>query len=192
MLVSRQLGSHPSVGSALAQMILPGHVAASVLCHRYLKAELRVALIAGVIPDVVDKLLYHVFRLVPSSRVPMHTLVAWVTSTLLVATVAWLVPRGQVRGWAVAWLLSYGAHLLCDSPLLGGELPFLYPFWHYDFRSPAVPLSFLFGLDPWPVRMLVAELLLTLFTLYVERERILAVGSRLFRRRGELQLPDRN
>ena len=164
-------------------MILPGHVAASVLCHRYLKAELRLALVAGIVPDVVDKLFYHVFHLVPGSRVPMHTLIAWVASTLLVAAVAWFLPKGQVRGWAPAWFLSYGVHLLCDSPLVGGELPFLYPFLYYDFRSPAMPLSFLFGLDPWPVQMLLAELVVTLFTIYVERETILTIASCLLRRR---------
>ena len=173
-------------------MILPGHVAASILCHRHLKVDLRVALVAGVIPDVIDKLLYYGPHLVPSSRVPMHTLLAWGVSTLLVALIERLVAAlrinegygalpgsGKGRGgvpfpWAVAWGVGYGAHLLCDSPLVGGKIPFLYPFRAYDFTSPVVPLSFLFGMNEWPLHMLIAELLLVIFTAYTEWRRMKA------------------
>jgi hypothetical protein len=167
-------------------MIFPGHVAASLLCHRYLKADLRVALVAGVIPDVVDKLLYYGLHVVPSSRLPMHTLWAWLASALLLWATAWLIVRSAARPMAWSWLVGYGAHLLCDSPLLGGELPFLYPFHYYHFGSPEVPLSFLFGLDVWPIQMLVAELLLSLFTLYVERDNIKRIVARLSGRKAAL------
>jgi hypothetical protein len=161
-------------------MILPGHVAAAVLCHRYLKIDLRLALVAGLLPDVVDKVLYYGLHLVPSSRVIMHTLWAWLGTTLLVGLVAWPwmalrgAPGGTRGGWRRwvgvlgSWLLGYGAHLLCDSPLTGGNLPFLYPVRGYDFTSPSAPLGFLFGLDDWPLHTLLAEGLLVAFTVVTE------------------------
>jgi membrane-bound metal-dependent hydrolase YbcI (DUF457 family) len=152
-------------------MIFPGHVAASVLCHRYLKADLRVALVAGVIPDVVDKLLYYGLRLVPSSRLPMHTLWAWLASALLLWATAWLIVRPAARPIAWSWLVGYGAHLLCDSPLVGGKLPFLWPWLAYDFSSAHMPFGFLFGLDRWPLATLIAEAALVALTLWDTRRR---------------------
>jgi hypothetical protein len=67
--------------------------------------------------------------------------------------------------------LAYAAHLLCDSPLVGGKLPFLWPFRAYHFTSPRLPFGFLFGLDAWPIQMLIAELLLVSLTLYLEWRR---------------------
>ena len=170
-------------------MIFPGHVSGSVLCHRYLKVDLTVALVAGLAPDVVDKLLYYGLQATPNGRVPMHTLWAWLLSTALVALAGWLWSRGRcVSGhwtrWPMAWFVAYGAHLLCDSPLLGGKLPFLWPLLPYDtYGSPRMPLGFLFGLDGWPVTTLVAEALLTALTLYLERRPVAAVLGRLVRRR---------
>ena len=156
-------------------MIFPGHVAASYLCHRYLKVDLRVALLAGVVPDVVDKLLYYGLHCVPSSRVPMHTLWAWLGTTLLLAAIALVVRRPSAKAWAWAWFAGYGAHLLCDSPLVGGKLPFLWPLLYYDFSSPIVPLSFLFGLDHVPVLMLSMEsLLVAVATYLIWRDRRIA------------------
>jgi len=133
-------------------MIFPGHIAASVLCHRYARVDLRVALVAGITPDVVDKLLHYLLRITPSSRVPMHTLLAWVISTVLVALVAWLTRTAPVRDWAVAWFLGYGVHLFCDSPLLGGELPFFYPFRYMTLAAPRCPFPFSLDSTPGPYR----------------------------------------
>jgi len=179
-------------------MILPGHLAASLLCHRHLRVDLRLALVAGVLPDVVDKLAYYVFHLVPSSRLPMHTLLAWLASTAVVALLALALSTSLARtreracprprssrgpsGAGVrsisSFSLAYAAHLLCDSPLLGGKLPFLWPFRAYHFTSPRLPLGFLFGLDAWPIQMLIAELLLVSLTLYLEWRRARALSAR--------------
>lgn len=59
--------------------------------------------------------------------------------------------------------------MVCDSPLAGGKIPLLYPFWQYRFVSPSAPLGFILGLDPWPVYTIVVEILLVAVTLYVER-----------------------
>jgi hypothetical protein len=170
-------------------------VAASWLCHRHLKTDLTVTMIAGLTPDVIDKVLYHGLAVVPGSRVPMHTLIAWVASTALVVALALVVailqraerPSDVLRGapqasptrwrdrpawrWGAAWTVGYGAHLLCDSPLVGSKLPFLYPFCQYSFRNPSMPLGFLFGLDRWPVQTLIMEALLVTATLYLEWRR---------------------
>ena len=165
-------------------MILPGHVACAVLCRRYLRCDLRLALAASLLPDVIDKLLYHVLHITPNSRLPMHTLLAWLASTALVAFIAWLVGKGWGlggRGWGsaiapnpytlylVPWFLAYGLHLLCDSPLAGGDVPFLWPWRAYDFTSPIRPWAFLFGLDDWPVHTLIVESLLVIATIFIER-----------------------
>ncbi len=189
-------------------MVLPGHIAAAVLCHRYLKIDLRLALVASLLPDLVDKTLYHVLRWVPGSRVPMHTLLALLATTALVALTAWAwglfhqrrslsplswgkdpsesnspLPWGEGQGEGLSsfiphpsslplsWFLAYGAHLLCDSPLFGGQLPFLYPFRAYDFSSPSVPWGFLWGLDAWPFYTLLMEALLVAVTLFLELRR---------------------
>lgn len=154
-------------------MIFPGHIAASLLCHRHLNLDLRLALVAAVIPDLVDKLAYYGLHIVPSSRVPMHTLVAWLGSTLLVLLAAWVCRRPALRAWGFSWFLSYGAHLLCDSPLVAGKLPFLWPFLAYDFSSPHLPLGFVWGLDDLPVITLLAETLLVAVTVYLERRWLL-------------------
>ena len=170
-------------------MILPGHIAASLLCHRYLKVDLTAALVAGLAPDVVDKLLYYGLRLTPNGRVPMHTLWAWLLSTGLVVLAGWLWrrqhwARQHWRRWPVAWFVAYGAHLFCDSPLLGGRLPFLWPLLPYEaYGSPQAPLGFLFGLDAWPVATLLAEAGLVLYTVFLYRRRAVAWMRRLARGR---------
>jgi membrane-bound metal-dependent hydrolase YbcI (DUF457 family) len=146
-------------------MILPGHVAASVLCHRHLKVALWPALVAGVFPDLVDKFLYYVLRVVPSSRTPMHTLWGWLGSTLLLGLLAWALDRTRSRAWLWSWFVGFSAHLLCDSPLVGGKLPFLWPLRAYTMSSSRAPLSYLFDGGPWPLWTLTAELLLVLLTL---------------------------
>jgi len=151
-------------------MILPGHIAASYLCHRHLSAELTPALLAGVAPDVIDKAAHYLLRASPSSRLPMHTLLGWFASTLLVALIAWLLARarghhGLSRRWAWAWFAGYGAHLLCDSPLVGQDLPLLWPWRAYAYSSTGVPLGYLFDGGPLPWWTLLAETLLVLYTL---------------------------
>jgi hypothetical protein len=142
-------------------MIFPGHVAASWLCHRYLKANLPVALLAGVFPDVVDKTLRYVLHLTSYSRVPAHTLWAWMISSLVVLGLGWL--RTRTWSWGYAWALSYAVHLLCDAPFLGGSLPLLYPFVTYSGSGQGFPF-WIWNSPPdqWPWRMLIAELLVVI------------------------------
>jgi len=147
-------------------MILPGHLAASFLAHRYLRADLPVALVAGILPDVLDKGLYYLTRLTPNSRVPSHTLLAWVVSSLVLLGLGWLIGRRAV--WGYSWFAGYGLHLLCDSPLTSGDLPFLYPFRTYTFTSSGFPLDWLLDFPDWPWAVIFLETALVLFTLALE------------------------
>jgi hypothetical protein len=149
-------------------MILPGHVAAAVLCHRRLGADKWAVLAASLAPDLIDKFLYYGLHVTPSSRLWMHTALAWLATTTLVATAEWALRRGGQWRWTVAWALGYGLHLLCDSPLTGGNLPFLYPFRAYLFDSPGRPWAFLFGLSAPPWQTLATEALLVAVAAYSE------------------------
>lgn len=157
-------------------MILPGHLAASSLAHRYLRADLPVALVAGVLPDLVDKGLYYLTRLTPNSRVPAHTLLAWVVSSLALLGLAWLIGRRWL--WGYSWFLGYGLHLLCDSPMAAGELPFLYPFRAYAFTSPDFPLDYLLDFADWPWVVISLETALVLITIGLELRRRRAAQRR--------------
>jgi len=111
--------------------MLFGHVAVSVLQHRYLKADLKQVVVAGVFPDVVDKALCHTVHLTPSGRMLGHTLLALSISTL---AVRWIWGQRAARSWA----LGYLGHLIGD---LGDFLPWLYPFVQYNFPQ-RVPTLF--------------------------------------------------
>jgi len=150
-------------------MIFPGHIAASLLCHRYAHVSLPVAMAAGLAPDVVDKIAYYGLHIVPSSRLPMHTLWGWLASTLLLVLLGLALRR--TFAWGSAWFLSYGVHLLCDSGLVGDDLPLLYPLVEYDLTSAAFPLAYLFDLTTWPWPKLIAEALLVGITLTLEWRR---------------------
>ena len=66
-------------GRAAHALILRGHVAASRLCHRYLRADWAAVLWAGLCPDLVDKVLYYGVQAMPGSRAIMHSIVRWLT-----------------------------------------------------------------------------------------------------------------
>jgi membrane-bound metal-dependent hydrolase YbcI (DUF457 family) len=156
-------------------MILPGHAATAVLARRYLCVDFYAMLAATFAPDLIDKFLYYAVRVTPHSRIPMHSLLGWLGTTVIVTALGWVF--GKRGRWGLTWLLGYGLHLLCDSPVAGGELPFLYPFLSYsDFSASKLPFSFVLGLQDVPWHMLIAETLLVGVTLYLERRRHAAHG----------------
>jgi hypothetical protein len=108
--------------------MLFGHLAVSVLLHRYLGTDLKLTVAGGIAPDIVDKTLCQVLRLTPDGRMLGHSLLAFGLSTAAV---------GRVWGWRAAWswALGYMSHLVGD---LGGLVPWLYPLVSYDF-SPHSP-----------------------------------------------------
>jgi len=102
--------------------LLIGHIAISLLEHRYLKADLAPVLIAGMAPDILDKTLCQVLHLTPNGRMAGHTLLGLALSTGLIALV-W----GRRAAWS--WALGYVSHLIAD----GAHVPWLYPFAAYEF-----------------------------------------------------------
>jgi hypothetical protein len=105
-------------------MIL-GHLAVSALLHRYLDADLKPVIAAGLFPDVVDKLLCQVLRLTPSGRMYAHTFLSVALSTAVVHKVCG-------RRTSRAWALGYLGHLVAD---MEGRVPWLYPFREYEFSG---------------------------------------------------------
>jgi len=103
--------------------MLVGHLGVSVLAHRYLKADLVPVVVAGVIPDVVDKALCQGLGLLPSGRMWGHTLLGLAVSTIVVRLL-W----GRQTAWS--WAVGYLGHLVAD---IGGQVPWLYPFVQYEF-----------------------------------------------------------
>ena len=112
-------------------MYFPGHIALSYLSSRYLNTEVKVAIAAGLFPDVFDKFCYYVLRITPAARVPAHAL-AGLAVTLLVV---WVVGALFRRPWlfAYSWAVAYGLHLISD--LLNGPMHFLSPFVSNNFTS---------------------------------------------------------
>ena len=106
-----------------------GHVAISLLEHRYLDAELTPVVVGGLFPDIVDKTLCYVLHVTPSGRMYAHTALGLAASTLF----AWLLGNKRTaRGWA----LGYAGHLLADG---ADTLPWWFPFRGYTFRpSPKI------------------------------------------------------
>lgn len=104
--------------------MLVGHLGVSVLAHRYLKVDLVPVVVAGVIPDVVDKTLCQGLHIFPSGRMWGHTLLGLAVSTVIVRLL-W----GRQTAWG--WAVGYFGHLVGD---LGGQVPWLYPFVQYDFE----------------------------------------------------------
>jgi hypothetical protein len=105
--------------------MLFGHLAISLLQHRYLKADLAPVVAGGIFPDVVDKTLCQVLHVTPSGRMFGHTLAGLAVSTAVVGLLG-----GRRRAWS--WALGYLGHLLGD---VGGFIPWLYPLVPYDFSA---------------------------------------------------------
>jgi len=104
-------------------MVFPGHIAAAYLAAHYGKLDERVAFVAAVFPDAIDKTARYVLHLTPNGRVPAHSLLVLAATTVLV----WLVWRR--RPLTLAWVAGYASHLLADllTDLLqyGGNFDFL-------------------------------------------------------------------
>jgi len=149
-------------------VILPGHVAAAVLASRRFGLDLRIAIVAGLAPDLVDKFAFYILHATRWTRVPAHSLTALAVSALVVALIGrW---RRSDWRWGASWLAGYGAHLLCDMMPGEGTLPWLWPFRSYsDYVSPGLP--WFLGGGPVPWLTLIAEAVLVLVALVSEIRR---------------------
>ena len=112
-------------------MYFPGHIALSYLSSRYLNAELKTALAAGIFPDVFDKFSYYVLGLTPGARVPAHTVAAMIITSIIAGTIG--IRSRRHLYFAGSWALAYGLHLISD--LLNGPVYFFWPFISTDYTG---------------------------------------------------------
>ncbi len=112
-------------------MIFPGHVAAAGLASKVFHVDLRASLLVSMFPDLIDKPVRWVFRVTPNDRIPAHTLLAWMLTTLVARVLGG-------RRFAHGWLVGYGSHLLCDeinAHLNPGRIYFWWPFKRYRMHT---------------------------------------------------------
>lgn len=146
-------------------MIFPGHVAAPVLASRWLHLDCRVAVVAGVMPDLIDKTVFYLLRASHWTRLPAHSPLFFAGSSLAVA----LAGRWWQRDWrwGAAWLVGYGLHILCDAIPPQGVLPWAWPLHSYaEMVSSGRPWFLGGGSVPWP--SLLAEVALVVAAVVVE------------------------
>ena len=104
--------------------MLLGHLGVSILAHRYLKTDLVPVVVAGVIPDVIDKTLCQGLHILPSGRMWGILCLAW----LFQPSSCGCCGDGRARGvgpWGI-WDTCVGD--------FGGQVPWLYPFVQYNFE----------------------------------------------------------
>lgn len=146
-------------------MILPGHLAAPILASRYVEMDRRLALVAGLAPDILDKSLFYVLHVSHWTRIPGHSPLFLAGSTLAVA----LLGRAMQRDWrwGKAWAIGYGLHLLCDLMPGEGILPWLWPWNSYAHMVSSSKPWFLGG-GPVPWLTLTAEATLVALAIFSE------------------------
>jgi hypothetical protein len=131
------------MSSTGGQMVL-GHVASSVLAARALKLDTRVVVLAGLLPDLVDKATRYVLHVVPFGRLPSHTLLGLALTTLAVYGLGRI--RGDGTARTLAWFVGYAAHLVLD---FARPLPLLWPFVAYEWPDTYTPFDWIFEPIPW-------------------------------------------
>jgi hypothetical protein len=110
---------------------IPGHLAVALLQERLLlpneakASTLALLLIASLFPDVVDKSIGYIFRVMPNGRHYSHN----VFSLLLVSGVVTLL-GGQRAGYA--WFIGHLGHLVADY---GSPMPWFFPLKRYPFKQ---------------------------------------------------------
>ncbi|RJP21217.1 MAG: metal-dependent hydrolase [Candidatus Omnitrophota bacterium] len=103
---------------------VPGHLAFSLLCHRYFNVELISVIVGGLLPDLIDKPLDDLFHITPYGRYAMHSL----TGLAIAGLVAYVLFGKQI---GLAYSLGHLAHLIADADFN----PWFWPF--YDHQFPA-------------------------------------------------------
>jgi hypothetical protein len=111
-------------------MFITGHVAAAVLAARHWELDARLVVAATLFPDAVDKTARYILNVVPSGRLPTHTLLALALTSTFVCLLGWSV--GRAGSWAKAWVTGFGLHFACD---FAAPVPLLWPFVNYDLKT---------------------------------------------------------
>jgi len=104
--------------------LLPlGHIATALVTSDLVHGDSHWAVFGSQLPDLIDKPLAWVFSATESSRFMAHTVITLGVSAGLV-----FAARGPDA--AKGLLSGYGSHLLADQ-VLGGKVPFFWPFRRY-------------------------------------------------------------
>ncbi|MGQ9682763.1 MAG: metal-dependent hydrolase [Anaerolineae bacterium] len=163
-------------GREACALVLPGHLAASLLAARRWRLPIPVALLAGVAPDLVDKFIFYVLRASHWTRVPAHSLLALLLSTVAVGALGRMVR--SARGWWRAWFAGFGLHLLGDIVPGEGVLPWLWPLRSYaEIASPERPWFLGGGPVPWVTLALEIALVLIAVSVELARRRHAAASA---------------
>ncbi len=136
-------------------MHIPGHIAVAIAQYRLLSYHkqnqemLKPLLLASLFPDLVDKTVGYILRLMPNGRHYSHNLLSLILISLIV-TLIW----GKTVGYA--WFLGHLGHLLADH----GWVPWFFPLKKYQFRPGKLTFK-------WS--QLVEETILLILVLFVYR-----------------------
>ena len=112
-------------------MQIPGHLAVAAVQYRLIcsgkqyRQTFTPLLLATLFPDVVDKFIGYIWRVMPNGRHYAHNLFSLFGLSALV-TLIW----GQTAGRA--WFTGYLGHLLADTHSL---VPWLFPLKKYPFQQ---------------------------------------------------------
>ncbi|MBN1400198.1 MAG: metal-dependent hydrolase [Anaerolineae bacterium] len=112
-------------------MIFPGHVAAAWLVSEVTGVDRRGALAASMFPDLVDKPVRWLLGLTPNDRIPAHTALGLLLTTLVVR-------RCADRRFTEGWIAGYATHLFCDeinAHLNPGRIYLWWPFRRYRLHT---------------------------------------------------------
>ena len=140
-------------------MQIPGHLTVALAQYRLFfyrnrqKEIIGPLLLASLFPDVVDKAIGYIFKLMPNGRHYAHNIFSLVGFSAIV-TLIW----GRVVG--LAWFVGYLGHLLADSE---GLVPWLFPLRCYPFQRGRLEF------DPRQLLKEMSWLILMLLTLRLTR-----------------------
>jgi hypothetical protein len=112
-------------------MQIPGHLAVAVALHwavpkaRRQRRLLVVLLLASLFPDILDKTIGYVLKLMPNGRHYAHNVFSLVGLSFLIGLIG-----GKAMGYT--WFGGYLGHLLADS---SSFVPWLFPLKQYKFSQ---------------------------------------------------------
>ncbi|MDM8518979.1 metal-dependent hydrolase [Anaerolineales bacterium HSG6] len=110
-------------------MNIPGHLAVGITQHHLLnfppddKKLLTVLLVGSLFPDIADKTIGYILKLMPGGRHCAHNIFSLLASTLIITKLV-----GNLAGYA--WFSGYTGHLLVDSDRF---MPWFFPLKAYNF-----------------------------------------------------------
>ena len=99
----------------------PGHFSVSLLLKKYLKLEFYPVIIAGIFPDIIDKLLSDILHITQYGRTFMHSIPGVIAASIFVYLL-------KGKAWGISWFAGQLGHLIGDI----SYVPWFYPFISYQ------------------------------------------------------------